>query len=55
MFYQTLVPYQIDTSWIESKLDEMINCLNSNIIPEETESCENCAFNRELLNIINEK
>ena len=53
-FYQTLVPYELDMSWIDVKLDEMVDCLNRDSIPEETESCENCAFNRELINIINE-
>ena len=53
-FYQTLVPYKLDMSWIDTKLDEMVDCLSRDSIPEETESCENCAFNRELINIINE-
>ena len=43
-FSEHLSPYKHDTSWIESKVEEMIQCMNSESIPEINESCENCAY-----------
>ena len=43
-FKETLVPYQWDASWIESKVREMIDLLNSEELPEGNSSCENCAY-----------
>ena len=43
-FYETLVPYEWDSSWIEEKVIEMINVLNSEELPEINSSCENCAY-----------
>ena len=46
-FSETLIPYQWNTDWIPSKLDEMMKTLNSDDIPLSNESCENCAYARE--------
>ena len=43
-FTTTLIPYHVDTSWIESKLHEMKDVLNSNKIPEIEKKCEKCAY-----------
>jgi len=44
MFYETLVPYEWNIDWIDSKVREMIGVLNSHDIPERNLSCENCAY-----------
>ena len=46
-FSETLIPYQWNTDWIPSKLEEMMKTLNSDDIPLSNESCENCAYARE--------
>ena len=43
-FTTTLIPYHVDTSWIENKLSEMKNVLNSEKVPEIEKSCEKCAY-----------
>jgi len=43
-FKTTLIPYRVNTNWIESKLTEMKNVLNSNTIPEMEKTCEKCAY-----------
>jgi hypothetical protein len=43
-FEETLVPYEWDSSWIEEKVLEMIQVLNSHEMPESNPSCENCAY-----------
>ena len=45
-FSETLVQYSHDVSWIDLKIQEMINCLNSENIPDENPHCENCAYIR---------
>ena len=44
VFEETLVPYQWNVEWIEGKLAEMIQVLNSTELPEVNPSCENCAY-----------
>mgnify|MGYP003973923773 FL=1 len=44
VFEETLVPYEWDSSWIEDKVLEMIDLLNSEKLPEDNPSCENCAY-----------
>jgi hypothetical protein len=44
IFEETLVPYEWDSSWIEDKVLEMIDLLNSKKLPEDNPSCENCAY-----------
>ena len=41
---ETLVPYQWNVDWIDEKLSEMIQVLNSKKLPEVNPSCENCAY-----------
>tara|TARA_Y100000996_G_scaffold44523_1_gene30789 strand:- start:19 stop:288 length:270 start_codon:yes stop_codon:yes gene_type:complete len=43
-FTTTLIPYRVDTSWIENKLSEMKDVLNSEIVPDVDKSCEKCAY-----------
>jgi len=43
-FEETLVPYEWDSSWIEEKVLEMTQLLNSEEMPESNPSCENCAY-----------
>jgi len=43
-FKTTLIPYRVNTSWIENKLTEMKDVLDSNSIPEKKKSCEKCAY-----------
>ena len=40
----TLVDYETDTSWVQNKINDMKLTLDSNIIPEITPHCENCAY-----------
>ena len=44
VFEETLVPYKWNSSWIEAKVYEMIGLLNSDKVPENNPSCENCAY-----------
>ena len=46
-FTETLVPYELDYTWVESKLLEMSNVLNSQELPKENPACENCAYSRQ--------
>lgn len=43
-FEETIVPYDLDITWIEPKVFEMISTLNSDEIPKPNPSCENCAY-----------
>ena len=51
VFMETLVPYKWDSTWIENKVWEMIKLLNSEIIPEGNNSCENCAYSLQRTNL----
>jgi len=51
IFEETLVPYKWNSSWIEDKVLEMINLLNSEKLPENNPSCENCAYALQRSNI----
>ena len=44
LFEETLVPYQYRVDWIDGKLSEMFQVLNSTELPEVNPSCENCAY-----------
>ena len=44
VFEEKLVPYEWDASWIENKVEEMIDLLNSDMLPEKNPFCENCAY-----------
>ena len=43
-FTTTLIPYRVDTSWIENKLLEMKETLDAESVPEIEKSCEKCAY-----------
>ncbi len=43
-FEESLVPYDWNSDWIESKVDEMVALMNQYQIPEPSESCKNCAY-----------
>ena len=43
-FKTTLVPYEVDTSWVEDKLSEMKQVLNLDTPPDIVSTCEKCAY-----------
>ena len=43
-FKTTLVPYKVDTSWIEKKITEMKIVLNLDSPPNIESTCEKCAY-----------
>tara|TARA_B100000963_G_scaffold349707_1_gene359072 strand:+ start:543 stop:1313 length:771 start_codon:yes stop_codon:yes gene_type:complete len=43
-FKTSLIPYRVNTSWIEDKLIEMKNVLNLDVPPEIEKTCEKCAY-----------
>jgi hypothetical protein len=43
-FKTTLIPYRVNTSWIEEKLIEMKNVLNLDEPPKIEKTCEKCAY-----------
>ena len=50
-FEETLVPYKWNVDWIDGKLSEMLQVLNSTELPEVNPSCENCAYACQRANI----
>jgi len=46
-FDEYLVPYFWNIDWIENKIDEMINLMNSTEIPKSNLSCKNCAYSEQ--------
>ena len=43
-FKSTLVPYKVDTTWIEGKLSEMKKVLELDSPPDVVPTCEKCAY-----------
>ena len=39
-----LIPYQGDTSWVDSKIKEIYQCLQSNELPREGDDCDFCKY-----------
>ncbi len=39
-----LVPYNQNSDWIESKIDEMVALMNQTKIPTPNQCCKNCAY-----------
>lgn len=39
-----LIPYQGDDSWIDGKVQEIYDCLNSNVIPFSDPDCDYCSY-----------
>ena len=46
VFDEILVPYKPRTHWIEDKIDEMIDVLNSKNLPPFNPFCQNCACSK---------
>ena len=46
-FTETIIPYHHDISWIDEQVQNMINCMNSDNLPDSHMSCENCAYARQ--------
>jgi len=46
-FEETLVPYELDYSWVEAEVLRMSSVLNSNQLPDNNPACENCAYSRQ--------
>lgn len=46
LFEETLVPYNWDIDWVETKLKMMIRILQSPELPDANLACENCAYSR---------
>ncbi len=43
-FDEVLIHYEVKTDYIDDHVQSMINTMNSDILPESNESCENCAY-----------
>ena len=43
-FTSTLIPYKVNTSWIEGKLLEMKKVLDLDVPPDVVPTCEKCAY-----------
>ena len=43
-FSETLVEYKWNIDWIEEKLEEMLDTLNKDEVPQSNSSCMNCAY-----------
>ncbi len=46
-FEEYLIPYNWNTNWLESRIDEMINIMNNYEIPSANEACKNCAYSEQ--------
>tara|TARA_Y100000589_G_scaffold74994_1_gene68502 strand:- start:7207 stop:8067 length:861 start_codon:yes stop_codon:yes gene_type:complete len=46
-FDEYLVPYSWDIDWIDNRLEEMIDVMNSNEMPKSNMSCKNCAYSEQ--------
>ena len=54
-FSETLIPYKHSTSWIPEKVREMIDLMNQEKVPKNNPSCENCAYTKQIFNLIKNK
>ena len=43
-FKTTLIPYHVNTDWIEGKILEMKSVLDSDTLPDIEKTCEKCAY-----------
>ena len=43
-FKTTLIPYRVNTTWIEDKITEMKEVLDQEKIPEINSDCEKCIY-----------
>ena len=46
-FEETLIPYKLKVNYIPKLVSEMINVMNSEMIPKSNPSCMNCAYSTE--------
>ena len=46
-FSETLIYHKIETDYLEDKIQNMIDTMNSTKIPEGNKSCKNCAYARQ--------
>jgi len=51
-FDEYLVPYNWNSDWIESKVDEMVALMNQHEIPEANECCKNCAYSEQYAKVV---
>ena len=54
-FDEYLVPYDWNSDWIESKLDEMVALMNQHEIPEPNECCKNCAYSEQYAKAVHQE
>jgi hypothetical protein len=54
-FDVTLIPHVGDDSWVEGKLLEIKECLDSKTIPESSATCEYCNYIRKYREVLQEK
>ena len=47
LFDEVLIHYKIKSDYLETKIQKMIDAMNSENIPNSHESCENCAYARQ--------
>ena len=50
----SLIDYDVDVSWIQPKITEMKEVLDSENVPERNPYCEHCAYLEEGSKLINE-
>lgn len=51
-FHESLVPYAWNDTWVEPTIGEMIQVMNSTEVPGGNPSCENCAYGRQQLELL---
>lgn len=44
-FHTKVIPYQINTAWVEEVIKEIKTTLDQTSIPNESETCEQCQYN----------
>ena len=54
-FDEYLVPYNWNIDWIENKVDEMVDLMNSCQLPSQNLSCKNCAYSEQYAKVISNK
>ena len=47
----TVIPYTGSDQWVEDKILEIHRCLNSDVIPESSEDCDFCAYNKAVMEV----
>ena len=45
-FSQTLIYHKIETDYLDNEIQNMVDTINSNEVPEANKSCKNCAYAR---------